>query len=72
MSRVSARFACGLAHLPDLTDRLAANRQVFVEFATPEQAAKARSEVEGRQLANRTVRAEFMNEDRWAKRDLSD
>ncbi len=44
--------------------------QVFVEFGTPEQAAKARAEVEGRQFASRTVQATYLSETDWANRNL--
>lgn len=44
--------------------------KVFVEFGTPEQAMKARAEVEGRQFDGRTVQADFWNEDKYARREL--
>jgi len=45
--------------------------KVFVEFASPDQAGKARAELEGRQFASRVVAATFYDEGRFAKRDLA-
>lgn len=44
--------------------------KVFVEFATPEQAIKARAEVEGRQFDGRTVLCDFWPDDKWARQEL--
>lgn len=44
--------------------------KVFVEFALPEQAIKARAEVEGRQFDGRTVAADFLDPERYARREL--
>lgn len=44
--------------------------KVFVEFASVDQALKARAEVEGRQFDGRTVNADFWPEDKYARREL--
>ena len=56
---------------PDLTGRpVPGLGKVFVEFAMPEQAIKARAEVEGRQFDGRTVAADFWDPERYARREL--
>ena len=44
--------------------------KVFVEFGAVEHAVKARAEVEGRQFDGRTVAADYMDEGKWARREL--
>jgi len=44
--------------------------KVFVEYAEVDQAMKARAEVEGRQFANRTVRCEYMNVEKYQRREF--
>jgi splicing factor U2AF subunit len=51
------------AHVPGLG-------KVFVEFAAMEHAVKARAEIEGRQFDGRTVATTFLEEDKWARREL--
>jgi len=45
--------------------------KVFVEFAAPEMAAKARGELEGRQFASRVVATTYWDEGRFAQKDLA-
>jgi len=51
------------AHVPGLG-------KVFVEFGAVEFAVKARAEIEGRQFDGRTVATTFLEEDKWARREL--
>jgi len=45
--------------------------KVYVEYAEVAQAMKARAEVEGRQFANRVVQCDYMEVDKYARRDFS-